>query len=309
MSNINVNFKLALSGEYKIKIIHNDGTVEYTDWFPNLILNQGLDSLAANSSFGGINYCRVGTGSSVPAATQVALDLQIASSAYNSGYLSESNSGSPSYSGLFIYEYTFAQGAVIGSITEIGVGWSSTGSTLFSRSLILDGIGNPTSITLTSVDQLTVYYRLTISPPLTDATGTVVIAGNTYNWTCRALSVGYYGNFGDAPIPSIASPYQSTAYIAGSSLASYTATTPVYTASANGNSSVSAGTYTSGTFQQTSVWTAGNSTANLTGGIQVMVFRFGVGGQYVFQMYFDTPITKDNTMIMTLTTLFSWGTP
>lgn len=54
----------------------------------------------------------------------------------------------------------FGEGVAAGIIAEVGAGWAANGDTLFSRALITDGAGNPTTITVLSDEYLTVIYEL-----------------------------------------------------------------------------------------------------------------------------------------------------
>src|SRR5690606_4774599 len=71
------------------------------------------------------------------------------------------------------YEITvshqFGQGQAAGNLSEIGIQHTSTSGPLWSRALILDGQGNPTTITVLPDDFLTCYYTLRIMIPKEDA--------------------------------------------------------------------------------------------------------------------------------------------
>lgn len=54
----------------------------------------------------------------------------------------------------------FGEGVAAGIVAEVGAGWAASGDTLFSRALITDGAGNPTTITVLSDEYLTVIYEL-----------------------------------------------------------------------------------------------------------------------------------------------------
>ena len=75
-------FKLKLKAEvqalfqFNVRKKGSEEVIKTTSWFPNIVLNNGLDRLGG----GGVSdYCRVGVGSSTPAATQTQLDQQVAS--------------------------------------------------------------------------------------------------------------------------------------------------------------------------------------------------------------------------------------
>lgn len=295
----------SLAGQYRMVITKPDGMTIDTGWFDNIITDIGLDRLGNGNSSAG--YCRVGTGSSVPAASQQNLDNQIAVSASNPFSSSQINEGAPLYRTTHVFTYTFAQGAVVGNITEVGIGWATTGTTLFSRALIVDGSGNPTTITLVSFDQLTVYYRVRLTPALTDTTGSIVLGGTTYNYTTRPCSVGTFGSVqylfsGDN------FSYISTvnAYQAGSTLGTITAVNPNYSGTPS-SGTLTQGTYVSGSFYRDAIVSFSVSQGNLPGGIQVLLFYWGGYSTQKYQMAFNNPIPKDSTKTFTLTMRYSWG--
>ena len=299
-------FHFKVSGEYNIVVKKQDGTEIETGWFPNLILDQGLNLMGgtANSP---LYYCSVGTGTSTPVVTQTSLDSVLAYSSYSASS-STVNSGAPTYAGLHTHVYSFTQGSVVGNITEIGIGYNNTNGTLFSRALILDSLGNPTSITLIALDQLIVYYRLTLTPPLTDTTGSVVLNGTTYNFTSRLCNANNWGSIEYVYEYSqyFNSIYSVTAYGSDAALAPVTSYSCSGTSVGAGN--VSTGTYTTNNFYID--WNIGYppSSGNATGGIKG--FRIIGGGPWNvmnYQVVLDAAIPKVNTNQLSLTFRFSWG--
>lgn len=297
-----------LRGEYNVVVRHADGSTTETGWFKNLILNSGLNLLGSSSE--PIKYARVGTGNSTPVVTQTSLDAQIASTASSiGGYTSRVNSGSPLYQTLYTYTLAFAQGAVVGNITEVGIGWQQTGATLFSRALILDNLGNPTTLTLVSLDQLTIYYRLNLVPSVADTTGSVTLNSTPYTYVCRASNVSGFGN--SSAVFQTSSDGFSNAYPniytypAGSVLGTVNGTptgSGLYQQPTQSNVA-----YSSGTFYRDSTWTWGPAVANHAGGLQAIQFQWGLNGYWFYQLRFDTPIPKTNTNTLTLQMRFAWN--
>lgn len=135
----------------------------------NLVLNQTWDSLIAQHGFSNLNsYAVVGTGSTVPAATQTGLVAEVART--NTGV-----SGQPDTTTRVadaVYEITryreFSEAQVGGqNLTEWG--WSpvgTAGNNLMSRELFRDGGGNPITLTLATDQKLRLIYktRITLSP-------------------------------------------------------------------------------------------------------------------------------------------------
>jgi hypothetical protein len=177
--------KFELAGRYRIQAVHKDtGAVrELAPWFDNLILDSGLNQMGTGSPFG---YCMVGSGSTAPANAQTGLSTQVA----NTTNIIANTSGVEIGSGYAWQRrtYRFAAGVAAGNISEVGVGWSSLAC--FSRALVVDGGGTPTTITVLSDEYLDVTYELRTYWPATDVTATVTIDGSSYDTVARAAIVG-----------------------------------------------------------------------------------------------------------------------
>lgn len=163
------------------------------DWFPNLITNAGLDLLGNTGLTFVSAYCRVGSGNTAPAVTDTALVSPVASSNTSQGSAVTGVDRSGAFFAFRRNTIRFVAGTATGTLAEVGMSSSAAGA-LFSRALILDGGGSPTTITVLSDEVLDVTYELRLYPNLADTTGTVVIAGVTYSWTARALIPSSYDN-------------------------------------------------------------------------------------------------------------------
>jgi len=304
---IHINTKVALSGEYRLVIKRNGEEID-TGWFKNLILNQGLDQLGTDNEVL-LGYARVGTGTTAPIDTNTTLEAQVAVSESGPDATTVVNSGAPNYTTLTTYEYTFTQGDVVGNISEVGVGWATTGATLFSRALIVDNVGTPTTITLTSIDQLTIYYRLNASQPTTDTTTSVTISSVSYPYTIRTAqaasfcngistfrygftftrlgSVLLYGN--DAALGPITGSLSGT-LIANSGNPGFTFDYPAYTP---------------GSYYRDSTFSIPVNIGNATGGIGGIQLTWN--GSLLNQIVLSTPIPKTNTQVLTITQRFTWA--
>jgi hypothetical protein len=306
---IHINTKVALSGEYRLVIKRNGEEID-TGWFKNLILNQGLDQLGTNNAVL-IGYARVGTGTTAPAVTDTQLEAQVASSQLGPDDTTIVNSGTPSYTTLSTFEYTFTQGDVIGNISEVGVGWADTGATLFSRALIVDGSGTPTTITLTSVDQLTIYYRLNASQPLTDTTSAVTISSVSYPYTIRTA---YAASFCGAGTFNYGYGFTrlNTVYIYGDDAALGAITGSLsgtlVNQSNNGGWTFTYPAYTPGSYYRDSTFSIPVNLANPAGGIGGIVLNWGAYSSSLSnQIVLPTPIPKTNTQVLTITQRFTWA--
>ncbi len=305
-------FGAKLKGEYRLEVRREGKLIKETDWFDNLVLNTGLNRLPSGSA---VTVCRLGTGSSTPTESQTSLDSQIASTTSYS-LSSSTNKGAPYYQAEHTMAYSFSQGAVVGNITEIGVGWGTTSGTLFSRALILDTNGNPTSITLTSIDQLTVYYKISVYPTLADTTGSFVINGTTYTYVSRPAGVSGFGNTaGLIRDGSLLSAYYIGSYratpnypVIGGYTSNITGTVDQswFPGIGHNNVSVGASTYINDSFYLDHTWYANINGLNSAGGIAA--FNIGYAFNTVsYQIVLNQAIPKDNTKTFSITTRINWG--
>lgn len=152
------------------------------DWFPNLITNNGLELLSTGGFY---SFMCVGSGNTAPSNTDTTLASFVAATSVQQA-TSGSSAGSSPWYGAFTLTNRFAAGTATGNLAEVGIGPANNGTNLFSRALILDGGGSPTTITVLSSEALDVTYQLRNYAPVGDTTGTVVISGTTYTWTARA---------------------------------------------------------------------------------------------------------------------------
>lgn len=302
-----VEVKVGLSGRYRCVL--NEGTDREvsTDWFKNLILNSGLDRLgvASPSMF---QWGSIGTGNATPTNSDTSLQAYVASTS-NVNLDSQNNGGPSGYVAQTQMHWTYAQGAVVGNMAEIGVGWATGGVSLFSRALILDGGGAPTTLTVTSIDQLTVYYELTCTPILTDLTSTVSISGTGYNYTGR---ISLCANFANALYSTL--QLNGSRWGAGVSAATFATQALGAITSTPAGSSFSGGTgtpaaYTAGNKYLDTTYTWLPADGNATGGVGAVSISFStnMNYQYIFAATSGgAVIPKDNTKTMTLVFRFSW---
>lgn len=194
-----------LAGRFKLSVMGATGEVtKDTGWFSNLITNQGLDWLGASptgggtDTYGGTNtwgFAFVGTGNTPPAFTDTTMQANVTPAALVSSSNGHYQSGTPPYYS-FITTYQWAQGAIVGNLSEVGVGNLAnqnppyTGTPiLFSHALIVDGSGNPTTLSVTSTDTLTVTYESRLYINTTDTNYSLVINGVTYSGIYRPAQI------------------------------------------------------------------------------------------------------------------------
>lgn len=188
---MNIPIKIGIRGKYTIVVKNAAGNIKESLEFDNLITNHGLDICLTGGSISTFSkYVSVGTGTNTPITSDINLQSPIARLSGDS--TKEFDGTSPTYAVSARRTYNFGGGAVVGNITEIGVGDNTSGTygiTTCSRALILDSFGNPTTLTLTADDYLTVIYTLYIVPDLNDHVFTI----GDYTLTLRACSAGSAG--------------------------------------------------------------------------------------------------------------------
>lgn len=189
---MNINFGLA--GLYQLEKLKVDadgndlpGTRQVLlPWFANLITDIGMNLLgSAGSAQDNLAYCRIGVGNANPAYTDTALVSQ-------TGYTNTVGLGGASglsVDGTYIYRRVskrFAAGTISGvNLAEVGMSYAGTGNNLFSRSLLKDISGNPTTITLLPDEVLDVIYELRQYLPPQDIVVDTTIDGAPATVTIR----------------------------------------------------------------------------------------------------------------------------
>lgn len=162
-----------VKSRYKLEKIGADGVVkDSSEWSPNMILNRGLVALLGGSGTSNRVFMKpvCGSGNTPVSAFDINLASFISGSPDNA--ISVSSTRNTSVSPLYVkhtFVWRFPIGSVVGNVSEVGV--AITGSTpdsstpLFSRALVVDSAGNPTSITILSDEQLQITYELYIYAP------------------------------------------------------------------------------------------------------------------------------------------------
>lgn len=178
-----------LSGRYKLEVRRHGKLIHDTGWFDNLITNTGLNSMGLAREIS--RYAMVGTSNTAPAVTDTVLGAQIAVKDTSSAPSKTTSAGveiAGTRYGWRRVSCPFAQGAVVGNVAEVGIGWTTT--EVFSRSLVTP------AISIIAIDQLTVVYELRMYLPTSNATGSVNIGGTTYNYTVRPNNAANSGAAG-----------------------------------------------------------------------------------------------------------------
>ena len=297
--------KVQVYGEYQLTRRKADTleVVHQSQIFPNLITDLGLDRIGIGGSIS--TGCYVGTSSTPPDVTDTQLGALLAST---TTILSETPLAptSPNWQPGRSFTYRFGRGVAAGNLTEIGVGWGST--TLFSRALIVDGGGTPTTFVVLSDEVLDVSYTVRCVFPLTDSTYDVTIAGIDHTVTARLANAANSTVLGG---PAALFPLHATLFSNSTELGPVTGQvngSNIYTGS---NAIAAVGSYVNGTFNRSSLLSLNESLANSVQGISGAVINTTAGIQtyinFSTQFLISPPIMKDATKIATLQWNVAWG--
>lgn len=295
-----INMKVEVSGHYKLEIRSADGSVRQALEFDNLITNIGLNRMGESADW--LTYCQVGSGSTTPAFTDTALAAWIASSSSTYGSIVQANQPTPPYYCSTTKTFRFSAGTATGNLSEVGVGWTTASGNLFSRALILDGLGDPTTITVLSDETLDVTYQIRQYMPTVDSGGTVILRSISHTYVGRASGVtnAYYwflGSYGVA----------SSNHGINNHYSAYSGAIGAIDSAPSGTSALgvpTALTYSLDSLEREHTLDFGVSVANFVGGIQSILFHMGTGD---YQFGFTPAIMKTDVDELSLTFKISWA--
>ena len=178
---------IGVSGRFKFEAMNKFSGKRrvLADWFSNVILDSGLNMMGDNLNWD--DKCHVGTSNAAVLVTQTAL----------SGFLANSDTVENqfpgvggTYYGSYTWVFRFNAGTATGNLQEVGIGKvNGGGDPLFSRALILDGGGSPTTLTILADEILDVTYELRSNAPVGDVDSTVTLDSLVYDTKLRAALV------------------------------------------------------------------------------------------------------------------------
>lgn len=306
---------LKVAGWYRLRTTNrfSGEVVRDTGFFPNLITDVGLDAMASGIT---INQMQVGTGNNTPDVSDSALQTLVASTTNIQSTSTALNQTADRYSSIAqVYRFSAPGGAH--NLTEIGV--RENGGVLFSRALIVDGGGSPTTFPWAADEILDATYTLRRYPNLVDIDTTLTIGGaGAYDITCRPMEVDtwYSGLTSNTLNCSMAYSSSSDSYkgsrcYSGTLAAVTAAPSGSLTSFSSSEPSRSTAGYTNGTFTRTGTCTHGPSKSN--GNINTINLGFH-GGSFAFPYHeyqigitSGGPLVKTNTQTLALYWQITWG--
>lgn len=292
-----------LKGFFKLTAIRPDGRQRpLTGWFPNLITDVGLNRIGTGSY---LSACHVGNNNTTPTVNDTILGGFVAGTTTVQTSSAGAQTTEPYY-GWKTITYRFAQGTATGNLAEVGIATARTngGTTiLFSRALILDELGAPTTVTVLADEVLDVTYQIRLYPPLVDATqtGMTVTGSGTHDVTARARAVtsGLWGSF----LGTLAT-FDPTG---GTYITAYNGAIGTILGSPSGTSG-GAGAYNlaygNNNLYRDGGVTFGLNTANLSGGHKSYAITTSLG---LYQLEFSPTINKTATKTLNMIFRLAWA--
>lgn len=311
-----------VEGRYMIEAVRilPDGTEErrtLAPWFKNLIVDNGLEMIGNSGSNDILLGCLVGTGNTAPANSDSNLKNYVTgtNNRTSSTFAWVRNEGSGVRYVQRRMTWRFPQGAAAGNLAEVGISSGVTNANLFSRALIVDGSGNPTTITVTAIDFLDVTYEFRWNVPIVQAVdlGTFTIPGSgdhsvkRYNWGIGGNLTGSSNTGAGAGWGTC--PRMAYGTNAGNATYGLSANEPMVETSDSPQTDLgrvdfaSPDAYVAGSHKLTCTATADVSTGN--GSIRTVAIT-GVLAS-AFQYRFEPVIVKNNTQTLTLKFGVTWS--
>lgn len=311
----------ALSGQFRM-VVSEDAAGERvkhdTGFFDNLITDVGMNrvgTITTNSGFS-INSFNslcgrfvVGSGSATPAFTDTALVAPVAFASADPVLYSQSSSYTRGWYEITV-RHSFGQGQAAGNLSEIGIQHTSASGPLWSRALILDGAGNPTTITVLPDDYLTCYYTLRIMIPQEDAVFNIDVDYGDDGIVPTVVTARPLSANSSDPYSGWGLQTASTSGIGGAilqffsgGLAAPTASAPLGSAIDRQTSSFTVVPYVTDSHQRFLTRTNGINDHNSQ---ELRTARlYALMG--CWQINFNPPLQKNNTQTMQLTFGYSWA--
>lgn len=305
--------------------------IEETGWGKNIITTVGIDAWMV----GGLNmWCVAGAGNSTPSESNTVLASYAGKQTTRPITNVVTRQTDPVVGDLYIrtvQRSTFNPGNFGASpvnIAEAGMtfGQSSlalvTASTLlFSRGLLVDGGGLPTTISVAPDEFLDIVWEFTVYVPY-DSTGTVSLTidgvptnhtyyvrphrldGGAWSWTANTAGATFMGLAAFTPTIGTGTTSTSGTFLSNGTLVAPTVSLPTTTLAFRASTLVNAAYITGSKQRQTNgTWTLANGNAAAPG-VQLAVVNLG---DTQWQVSYNPPIAKTNTKQLNLSFMLSFA--
>lgn len=302
--------KVHIGGEFRAVVSRADGSVKSdTGYFKNLVLDSGLNRMGSGLANA---FMYVSTNNTAPSVSDTGMGATYYSTSNTSGVSSPTGWGvaaaTPPYFGTAYQTRRFAIGTLSGTFSSVGIGWDASNN-IFAKSLVVDGLGAPTTFSVGIDEQLDLTYRWRTYVPDADYAHVATISGVNYDITTRGAHVtSSDSNFG--VYNALAAAVSFTNNFGGSTSCAYNGAIgsatgfPSGTVASSGTGSTAA--YVNNSLSRSGTLTMTTAQGNLAGGISALRAKFSNLG-YTFQMGISPPIPKDDTKTLVLNFTASWG--
>ena len=186
-----VELESKVQAHFSFEVKKADGsTKEATGWFPNVVLDQGIELIGTSSI---LDKCVVGSGVTQPQSSDTNLEVFIAETGESPEDKREPTWGINKEEGYCWTRkiFRFGQGKATGNISEVGL---KAGNTLFNRALVKDSQGFYATVSVMEDETLDVTVEIRTYLDLTSKEYTVEMSGVNYSMRTEAL----FAKFGEA---------------------------------------------------------------------------------------------------------------
>jgi hypothetical protein len=296
-------------GWFNIKLIDaKTGAVKRELDFPNLIVDAGLDFIGQSGTpLTCMTYAGMGTGGTAPANSDTTLQTPIGTRITRD---STGTSSGPAFAyWQQTFQFTFLEPNANGNLAEIGLFSASSGGSMWTRQVLKDSFGVPTTITKTSAERLQVTYNMRLYSPTVDVSGNVTITGvGVVAYTVRAANISSSGSWGAFPLTGYFAGGSTGSYLKESNVLGTTSSTIAGTEDGTTiHTSISIAAYTPGSFQRQHTIFWDTNRGNFGTGVGGMAFGGTNGNAYMFQCSFGTQIAKNALKQLTIVAMLAWG--
>jgi hypothetical protein len=184
-----------VDGKYKLVVRKADGSIkEETDWFDNLITGAGINWLFTATTYSAWRGV-AGAGNATPVLSDTTLQSYLGACTTKFADSGTYQATTAPYWVRRTITFRGALGAVVGNVSEVGVAMSGSptaSTTLFSRALVVDSNGNPTSVAVAADEQLDIVWQFTVYMSPSSGTFNQMIDGvsTPFNYAIDALGLG-----------------------------------------------------------------------------------------------------------------------
>ena len=297
MTNIRVEGYYSFK-QYGSDKVEKDLSLKIKEENENLIVNSGLDALGSSNNL--FLSCSVGTSNTPVVPTQTSLINQIASTTRKQGNVQTGSVVGVGESYTYIRQtFRYNQGEATGNLNEVGI--YSQGFFL-SRALIVDPLGNPTTLTVLADEWLDVTYELRF-----------YINHSELNFNFELEGINRVVKLKPALInDNPSSPYATNNIFTSGNYGSVhegvvgdiTGKPSSGTSTGIGSNMITLSPYVVGTYERDVILSAGLNDLNLNLGIKSMLLTLSKNS---WQMSIEPPIMKDSFRTLSLTFTFKWG--